>query len=174
MAPQKRHQATSAKKKQASEDAPASPNVNKLNHKKNKQSSSLPSSESVFVPLLAVIVGVIGTVITLGAGGRDPVVAVKNLLDANSICNAVPFVCEALNLARLQHNQADAGHDDVGTQVLDLEPVFNLEFYNRLPYDVHTFWKDYDGVERFWFGMEPFSYHGNITSVPVRKCVLFL
>jgi len=44
-------------------------------------------------------------------------------------------------------------------------PAISLEFFNRLPIQVDTYWKDYAGEEQFWFTMEPNSYTGNISSI---------
>jgi len=41
----------------------------------------------------------------------------------------------------------------------------SLEFFNRLESSVNVYWKDYSGVEQFWFQMAPLSYTGNITSL---------
>lgn len=124
----------------------------------SKGSAAAPSLSAYVVPIIAIAVTAVGMAMTM---------AMSMPISASTFCNAMPSVCHVLGLAHHNSMGMGMGMDmDVPVQNTDADTSINLEFYNRLPYDVHTYWKDFDGAERFWFAMEAFSYHGNISTVP--------
>lgn len=115
------------------------------NEPATKQSATM-SSLSLIVAIAAICIAGLGPLLTLGLVN----------FDIRQFCSIAPFMCQSSYITSFQTMDRPSAH---------YTPAISLEFFNRLPIQVDTYWKDYSGEEQFWFSMEPYSYTGNISSI---------